>query len=300
MGFRPGPYSLVFLGYTQKKYIIYGDVSQSFSVTLVGALWHNTLIIFSSISQMLNIFRCSDVFLGNLNFMDSPQFHIKIEMSERVHVDNLHIKSPETSPNTDGIHIEESHHVYVHSSVIGTGDDCISIGDRSWDVNISTIVCGPGHGISIGSLGKGGADVSVERIMVKHVRFVGTTNGARIKTWQGATGHASHITFEHLDFIDVENPIIIDQYYCDQDKACQNVTAGVKISDVIYKAARGTSSTATAIDLQCDETVGCTNIIVDDVKITAAGQGENTAAYCSNAHGKSYGIVQPQVPCLST
>ncbi|KAF8400647.1 hypothetical protein HHK36_013946 [Tetracentron sinense] len=250
--------------------------------------------------SMLNIFRCSDVFLRNLNFMDSPQFHIKIENSERVHVDNLDIKSPETSPNTDGIHIQESQYVYVQASVIGTGDDCISIGDRSLDVNISNIVCGPGHGVSIGSLGKGGMDVSVERITVKYVKYVGTTNGARIKTWQGGTGHASQITFEQLDFSNVKNPIIIDQYYCDQDKACKNVTGGVKISDVTYRAARGTSSTATAIDLQCDETVECTNIIVDDVMITTVDQGEQAEAYCSNAHGMSYGIVQPQVPCLST
>ena len=37
---------------------------------------------------------------------------------------------------------------------------------------------------SIGSLGKGGNFVQVENIYVSKVYLKGTTNGARIKTWQ--------------------------------------------------------------------------------------------------------------------
>lgn len=37
---------------------------------------------------------------------------------------------------------------------------------------------------SVGSLGRGGSNVSVERIQVSYVNFFNTTNGARIKTWQ--------------------------------------------------------------------------------------------------------------------
>ncbi|ERN04813.1 hypothetical protein AMTR_s00146p00011810, partial [Amborella trichopoda] len=64
------------------------------------------------------------------------------------------------------------------------GDDCISIGDGTYDVNASKITCGPGHGISIGSLGKDGTRSTAEMIHVKDSFFIGTKNGARIKTWQ--------------------------------------------------------------------------------------------------------------------
>jgi hypothetical protein len=37
---------------------------------------------------------------------------------------------------------------------------------------------------SIGSLGRNGGTAAVEFIDVKNVRFTGTTNGARIKTWE--------------------------------------------------------------------------------------------------------------------
>ncbi|KAK1259045.1 putative polygalacturonase [Acorus gramineus] len=34
--------------------------------------------------------------------------------------------------------------------------------------------------------------------------------------FQGAGGFARDITFEHLQFTNVQNPIIIDQFYCDR------------------------------------------------------------------------------------
>ncbi|KZV52135.1 polygalacturonase [Dorcoceras hygrometricum] len=57
----------------------------------------------------------------------------------------MSISSPKLSPNTDGIHIENTKYVGIYNSVMG--DDCISIGPGCSDVEIEAVTCGPSHGI---------------------------------------------------------------------------------------------------------------------------------------------------------
>ncbi|KAJ4950475.1 hypothetical protein NE237_027307 [Protea cynaroides] len=81
-----------------------------------------------------------------------------------------------------------------------------------------------GRGSSVGSLGKGShgpTKAHVEHIAVEFAQFENTTNGARIKTWQGGSGYARHISFKQLKFTNVKNPIIIDQSYCTVRGACK-------------------------------------------------------------------------------
>ncbi|KAK9104229.1 hypothetical protein Scep_021073 [Stephania cephalantha] len=158
---------------------------------------------------------CQNSRLKDLHFINSPNTHILIQYCNMFWVSNLNIASPKTSPNTDGIHIDGSTGVFIDDSIIQSGDDCISIGDHTSNVQINNINCGPGHGVSIGSLGKGGSSAQVENIYVNNVNFSETTNGVRIKTWQGASGYARDITFRQINFNNVQYPIIIDQYYCD-------------------------------------------------------------------------------------
>ncbi|RVW64683.1 Cationic amino acid transporter 2, vacuolar [Vitis vinifera] len=63
-----------------------------------------------------------------------------------------------------------------------------------------------------------GGRVQVEAIHVDSCSFKETQNRARIKTWQGGSGHARNITFNSIKFYDTENPIIIDQYYRPQNR----------------------------------------------------------------------------------
>ncbi|XP_072987319.1 probable polygalacturonase At3g15720 [Typha latifolia] len=177
---------------------------------------------FREAPPMIKLIGCTDLQLSNLTFTNSPQMHVTIDDGLRINATYLQITSPATSPNTDGIHVEHSQHVEIGYSVIGTGDDCISIGDKTSDVNIHHIECGPGHGISVGSLGGKGEQVSVENIHVSYVNFKASSNGARIKTWQGGEGFVTSVWFENINFTNVMNPVIIDQYYCDfsQVRSC--------------------------------------------------------------------------------
>ncbi|KAJ0678473.1 putative endo-polygalacturonase [Helianthus annuus] len=64
------------------------------------------------------------------------------------------------------------------------GDDCISIQTGCTNVFVHDVNCGPGHGISIGSLGKDGTTACVSNITVRDINIHNTMTGVRIKTWQ--------------------------------------------------------------------------------------------------------------------
>ncbi|KAJ1393819.1 Regulator of chromosome condensation, RCC1 [Sesbania bispinosa] len=145
---------------------------------------------------------------------------------KRVVVSNLQVLAPAFSPNTDGIHISATKGIEVKDSLIRTGDDCISIVRNSLRIRIRDISCGPGHGISIGSLGKSKAWEKVQDVHVKGAYLYNTDNGVRIKTWQGDGGFSSKIKFQNILMENVSNPIIIDQYYCDSRHPCKNQPRG--------------------------------------------------------------------------
>ncbi|OWM78274.1 hypothetical protein CDL15_Pgr015093 [Punica granatum] len=134
--------------------------------------------------KALSFIGCNGVTMSQIRFRDSPQTHVLILGSTNVQFWELSIHAPGKSPNTDGIHISSSKGIAIHNTIIGTGDDCVSIGDQCSNINVTGLVCGPGHGVSIGSLGMDGGVANVQDIRVHRVHFIGTTNGARIKTWQ--------------------------------------------------------------------------------------------------------------------
>ena len=97
--------------------------------------------------QSLTVDRSKNVMISGLTSLNSEQFHVSIQNSNGVTVQNVKIDAPDESPNTDGIHIRMSTGVTVTGSTIKTGDDCISVKEGVTNVWIERINCGPGHGI---------------------------------------------------------------------------------------------------------------------------------------------------------
>ncbi|XP_052200359.1 probable polygalacturonase At1g80170 isoform X2 [Diospyros lotus] len=244
----------------------------------------------------LKFLSCNKSRVRDVHFINSPQTHVLIMRCNGLHVSNVTIQSPGYSPNTDGIHIQSSHHLTIDDAKIGSGDDCVSIGDYTSDLQITNVECGPGHGISIGSLGKGGNFVRVENIQVSNAFFKGTTNGARIKTWQVGKGYVRKVSFQNLKFDSVKNPLIIDQNYCNVRGQCKELETGVQVSDVVYKGLLGTSSTAVAINVNCSPAMPCTGISMESITLTAADAGKRVVASCGNARGIETAVL-PR-PCL--
>lgn len=115
----------------------------------------------------MRFFWSSKVRVEGIRVKNSPQFHFRFDSCSDVHIDSLFIKSPAGSPNTDGIHLENTNDVTIYNSIIAngtvhlyiyisiylysfnsiTGDDCVSIGAGTFNVDIRNITCGPSHGI---------------------------------------------------------------------------------------------------------------------------------------------------------
>lgn len=134
------------------------------------------------------------------------------------------ITAPDNSPNTDGIHLGLSSSINIKDSIIRTGDDCISIGHGSRNINIRGITCGPGHGISVGSLGGNPGEEPVVDVSVINCTFLNSENGVRIKTWPFPNhGLVDDIHFEDIVVNNVRFPVLIDQYYCPENNCKKQV-----------------------------------------------------------------------------
>ncbi|XP_040999977.1 polygalacturonase-like [Juglans microcarpa x Juglans regia] len=233
-----------------------------------------------------------NIVVSRLTSLNSQMFHIVVNGCQNVKMQGVEVTASGDSPNTDGIHVQLSSDVTILSSKIRTGDDCISIGPGATNLWIENVACGPGHGISIGSLGKDLQEVGVQNVTVKTVTFTGTQNGVRIKTWgRPSNGFARNILFQHAIMVDVQNPILIDQNYCPDNKGCPGQVSGVKISDVTYQDIHGTSATEVAVKFDCSSKNPCSRIRLEDVKLTYKNQAAQVS--CTHAAGTSSGAVQP-------
>ncbi|KAG4966776.1 hypothetical protein JHK87_032427 [Glycine soja] len=241
----------------------------------------------------VTFYQCNNLKVTDLRFKDAPQMHVVFEGCFNVIVSNLVIRAPGDSPNTDGIHVADTQNIVISNSDIGTGDDCISIISGSQNVRATDITCGPGHGISIGSLGADNSEAEVSNVVVNRATLTGTTNGVRIKTWQGGSGYARNIKFLNIAMQNVTNPIIIDQYYCDQSKPCQEQDSAVQLSNVLYQNIKGTSASEVAIKFDCSRAVPCRQIYVQDVILEPQGHG-GTIATCEHVSYVNRGKFFPQ------
>ncbi|KAK4756491.1 hypothetical protein SAY87_006618 [Trapa incisa] len=237
-----------------------------------------------------------DIFVSGLSSVNSQTFHIVVNGCQNVTLQGVQVTASGASPNTDGIHVSQSTSVTILNSRIGTGDDCVSIGPGASNLWIENVACGPGHGISIGSLGQNSQEAGVQNVTVKTVTFTGTQNGLRIKSWaRPSNGFVRNILFQHAVMNNVQNPIIIDQHYCPGNVGCPTQASGIKISDVTYQDIQGTSATAVAVKFDCSSMNPCTGIKLQDVKLTYGSQVAQ--ASCAHAGGMASGFMQPS-SCL--
>ncbi|KAF3332783.1 polygalacturonase [Carex littledalei] len=240
-----------------------------------------------------------NVTVTGITIRNSPQFHLKFDTCQSVEVHGITISSPGDSPNTDGIHLQNSAGVTIHHSTLAcAGDDCVSIQTGCSNVFIHDVSCGPGHGISIGGLGKDGTMAVVSGINVQNINMTGTQTAARIKTWQGGSGSVKNVRFSNIQVSEVETPIMIDQYYCNGQSHCANKSSAVTLSDITFQGIVGTY-TVQPVYLACSDNTPCTNIHLADIELQPTdGINHLYGPFCWNAFGDIKAPIQPTITCL--
>ncbi|KAL6580179.1 hypothetical protein OROMI_008203 [Orobanche minor] len=214
---------------------------------------------------------------------DSKNFHVNCISSGNVTFQNFKVSATGDSINTDGLHIARGNNIRVIDSTIETGDDCVSMGDQLTDVLIKNVKCGPGHGISIGSLGKNPEEKDIKGITVQGCTFKNTDNGIRIKTWPSAP---ATLTISDLHFIDLtmdnaSSPIIFDQQYCPWNLCKLDKPSLIKIKDVEIKNVKGTSALPEVITFSCSASNPCENVRIGDIDLKYTGPMPNSTR-CEN------------------
>jgi polygalacturonase len=165
---------------------------------------------------------------------NAPMWNLAVRYSQGIDIQNLTIRNPKDSPNTDGIDIISSQKVHIAHADIATGDDNITIKSglagfdvpamAASDIRIEHVKLGSGHGISMGSETLNG----IHHVIADDAQFDGTDNGFRIKTGRDRGNDIAHITLRNVQMHGVDMALSVSAYYPDVPAvrdAAQPITA---------------------------------------------------------------------------
>ncbi|KAG0749297.1 hypothetical protein G6F57_000053 [Rhizopus arrhizus] len=232
--------------------------------------------------------------VSDISIINSPRAHMGVTNATDVLIDNITLHTASTSnlppKNTDALDVSRSSNIVFQNSKLTVGDDCLAINEEVTNITLSKITCNGGHGFSVGSLGKGGANQHVKTVRIHDSVCNDCQNGVRIKTWPGGKGSVSDIKFNNVELNNVENPILITTHYCDKNQmnyCTNNDKTSLSISDVVISDITGSASNDgnPIVSINCSTSTPCTDFTLSGVKITKASNTPKNV--CVNLDGSS-------------
>ncbi|XP_002535132.3 probable polygalacturonase [Ricinus communis] len=174
--------------------------------------WFKTESLNYTRPHLVELMNSSGIVISNLTFINSPFWTIHPVYCSKVIVQNVTIRAPLDSPNTDGIDPDSSDDVCIEDCFISTGDDLIAI-KSGWDeygilygrpcrnITIRRLVgqTRSSAGIAIGSEMSGG----VSEVHAENILFYNSNTGIRIKTSPGRGGYVRNIYVSNVTLNDV-------------------------------------------------------------------------------------------------
>ncbi|KAK8665154.1 hypothetical protein V6N13_005328 [Hibiscus sabdariffa] len=124
----------------------------------------------------LRFYGSFNVTVTGITIQNSPQCHLKFDNCIGVVVHDMSISSPGDSPNTDGIHLQNSKDVLIHGT---------------------NLACGNYFNTSL----------------VDSKQFLAFNFKSNL---QGGSGNVQGVLFSNIQVSEVQLPIVIDQFYCDK------------------------------------------------------------------------------------
>ncbi|HMK04208.1 MAG TPA: glycosyl hydrolase family 28 protein [Ferruginibacter sp.] len=184
--------------------------------------------------NMIRIYKCKNIFIGDVTFENSPAWTTHLMMSEHITLKNLKVKNPWFGTNTDALDLESCKNALVEGCNFDTGDDGITIksgrdaegrkrGMPTEDIVVNNCVVYHSHGgFVVGSEMSGGA----RNLFVSNCTFIGSDIGLRFKTTRGRGGSVENVYVNNVNMKDIPaEAILFDMYYMAKDPV---VLAGEK------------------------------------------------------------------------
>lgn len=167
--------------------------------------------------HLVEIYNATNVELADVRLVDSGFWTLHPVYSRGVHIHDVSIEAPASSPNTDGIDPDSSTDVLIERCTISCGDDHIAIksgidafgravGIPSRNITVRGNVHLAGRGISIGSEVSGG----VEGVVIEDVQHLGPSeHGLHIKTSGSRGGYIRDVLYRNITIGDVVSDKVI-------------------------------------------------------------------------------------------
>ncbi|HSY68714.1 MAG TPA: glycosyl hydrolase family 28 protein [Edaphobacter sp.] len=161
----------------------------------------------------------ANLILYKITFRNSPMFHVKWSgnLTNKTGFTAWGVKviTPFSTRNTDGID-PSGLNISILNSSISDGDDNVAVSASSpaQNITVSNVNTYSGHGISIGSITKGGlTNMLVENIVQMGTAIDKNGIGLRIKAQQSNGGLVQNVTYQNVCSANNKVAIYLSPYY---------------------------------------------------------------------------------------
>ncbi|MCL1500826.1 glycoside hydrolase family 28 protein [Xanthomonas nasturtii] len=241
--------------------------------------------------------------LYNVNLLNAAYFHFFTHIVNGLTIWGVRVKSPATSPNTDGLDLDSVVNATLHDNDVMGGDDCVAIktiASKSANITVRNSRCYGTHGISIGSEVMSG----VSNVLVDNNALVSTdaggnrstdNSGLRIKTSLAKGGPVSLVTYRNTCLYGVTSPLVINPFYAAATSGTKPIFSQIVV-DGLRSAndAGGKGWILKGYDAQTPLDLVLANVAHSDASINASNAqiGLSNSAVTPSGAGVTTGTVQ--------
>ncbi|KAG0151381.1 hypothetical protein CROQUDRAFT_667949 [Cronartium quercuum f. sp. fusiforme G11] len=229
---------------------------------------------------------CDRVDYSGVSLYDAPMYHLVIWLGNNIHIHNFEIHSANIGA-TDGINVAGK-------------NICVTAKSPITGLKVENIVCQAGTGCGVGSMGASQKGYKVENVNYRNVTLTDAANGVILKSYSGASGVITNLTYSDFKLTDVAYPIKLDYNWGGTlkpqwTKRQKRAEAIQTWSEITFDNFKGTGTKyRPPVTVICPLHTPCRDLNFENIQIT----GTTKTALISNACGKVDAISRKTIPNL--